>query len=543
MEGIQKAFAQIGDLWGSFTPSQKGTYTMIVLLLVAAPIMFSYNGGGGAEYVSLLGNQESSPRQMRTIYEAFIHNGLSGAQLQGDQIMVPANRIEEYMKALSDVSLTLDPKDIVLNGMKEASVFGSQSRQKNMNDENRKKLAAETIMENPDVVSATVDWTPQPRRPSYNFSPGTERKGLVTVRMFGGREVTPAEIHTFSRIVANRVAGLSPENVSVSNMSTFRTHTPREDDPTDLYNRRLADERDRIRNDIKSALAYIPGVNVNVKVELEKVEQTHKRELVINPKPVVIHKETNSITESDSEIRKGGEPGNLQNQPLQVREDSGIANQRNLETNQSTQKSVVGRGTEISTVQGLRLLSSRATITVPEEFIRDRLAEEGISRPAADAPEQERTDYSAKVLAKESQLKTKISAEIQPLLTIPEGGELEQYLSISSVPSPKIEEPPGPSMMDTLGDFTSAYGRTVGLTLFALAAMYLLNRSLNGVPPTEEPDIEAILTPPAPPEDEPKVHVPEPDPPPPTRREDVQFLVRDNPEVAAAVLGKWLSPN
>ena len=45
----------------------------------------------------------------------------------------------------------LDPKDIVLNGMKEASVFGSQSRQKNMNDENRKKLAAETIMENPEA--------------------------------------------------------------------------------------------------------------------------------------------------------------------------------------------------------------------------------------------------------------------------------------------------------------------------------------------------------------------------------------------------------
>ena len=142
---MQKTFKQIGDLWASFSPSQKGTYTVIVLLLIVAPIIFSYKGGG-SDYESMLGDRLLDSNELRNVQDALIRAGKGGARIDGMQVMVPVGRTEEFLKALAEgKGLPPDINDMVLEGMSSSGIWESAAQRKNTLDENRKKQAAKEI--------------------------------------------------------------------------------------------------------------------------------------------------------------------------------------------------------------------------------------------------------------------------------------------------------------------------------------------------------------------------------------------------------------
>jgi len=282
-------------------------------------------------------------------------------------------------------------------------------------------------------------------------------------------------------------------------------------------------------------------VVVTVGVTLEKEEDTTKRQLKLDPKPVVIGQSSTTENEMVREKRRNAEPGGNPNVPVQVqnRPDANAGREREMSLEESQKQLITGGEESVGKVQGLRVLTSTATVTVPESFYREQLQQQGVTAPAAEAPATEHQQYREKILAEEAKHKPKIMAAVAAHLRAPEGVDPTTFAKVISAPwtPPSVIE--GPGMMDMAGDVVHSYGRSIGLGLFALAALFMLNRSMKGVPATPEPDLEAILNPPQPPQPEEKVR--EPEPLPPSRRDDVQFLVQDNPEMAAAVLNKWLS--
>ncbi len=536
MEGIQNTLKQVGGMWQSFSPSQKGTYTMILLLLLAAPVIYSYKGSG-SDYVPLLQGRVLEEHQLRDVEDALYSSGLTGWRRQGADIMVPKGRQEEFAKALAATSFSPEIYDIVSEGLSSVTFMSSPSEKRTILDQLLKKQKSLEIENYHDVQIAQVNWTPRPRRPSYRMQ--EVMTGSVSVRMKGNRELTPQEVDVFRTAVANGVLGLDRRNVDVIDMANNRTYRVDENDSNDLYFRTLHDHERSLRQKIEESLSYIRDVVVTVRVELEKQESMKSREVKYDPKAIVVEKFNKGRTESMQENKRRAEPGTNANNPLRVPETARASTQRDSQTDETEQKSIVSGQESFAVTQGLRLISSSVSVTIPESYYQEWLKQEGVERPASNATDEEKAAYRAKILAKETEIKPNVAAVVSKFITAPEGVEPATLVSVISAPSLDPVPDEGPGMMDQAGGLVKEYGRGAGLALFALAALFMLNRSLKGAPAAPEPDIASILTPPTP--DEPEEPVHEPEPLPPSRREDVQFLVKDNPEMAASLLNKWIS--
>jgi len=227
MEGLQNGLKQLGELWQSFSPSQKGTYTMIVLLLLAAPLVYAYKGSG-SNYVSLLPGQSLKPHQLQSIEFALYKTGLHGWRREGIDIVVPSGREDEFAKALAGQgALPPDISDIVIEELRDESPLSAAGVIKDKRDESRKKQVQLQILDMKDVREATVNWAPEERR--RRFGHDSSRTGTVSVRMVGERELRSHEVRSMQTLVANSV-GISPQDVAVVNLDTGRTHNPKEND-------------------------------------------------------------------------------------------------------------------------------------------------------------------------------------------------------------------------------------------------------------------------------------------------------------------------
>ncbi|TWU12955.1 flagellar MS-ring protein [Symmachiella macrocystis] len=536
MDGIQNIFKQIGDLWQSFSPSQKGTYTMIVALLIAAPLIYSYKGSG-SDHVPLFPGIALKPHELQSVHRAMVSTGLSGWDLEGIDIVVPKGREAEFSKALAGQGgLPPEISDIVINVLQDESPWSSGDARKEKTEEGRKKQVRQQILNMDGVHEATVNWPPKERQ--RHFGPSKSRTGIVSVRMAGDRELMPHERKSMQVLVAGTV-GISPDSVSVINLGTNRAYNPQDIDSNDMYFQRRNEEESLLQEKIQSALSFIRGVVVTVAVKLEKEEATTERTVSYDAKPIVIEQTTLSKTENSRENKRSDQPGVVGNTPLEVRATAKPAQEREFQLDESQKNSITGGKESYGVIQGLRPVSSTATITIPESYYRERLADDGILAPGSEASEEDKAAYQAKVTAEETKIKPRVTELVSKLVTAPPSEDPTSLVTVIRAPwsSPEVVE--GPGIMDTAGGMVNSYGRSVGLGLFALAALFMLNRSMKAVPPAPEPDIEAILNPPKP--DEPEEPVREVEVLPPSRRDDVQLLVKDNPEMAAAVLNKWLS--
>ena len=134
---------------------------------------------------------------------------------------------------------------------------------------------------------------------------------------------------------------------------------------------------------------------------------------------------------------------------------------------------------------------------------------------------------------------TPVQAIVLPL--IPTGSTLE-HVKVTSWVRPKTEvKTVSTPIMTRVSDFISQWGSTMMLGFFALIALRMLSRSAPAPEPVaaraagqpgtaggvddEEEDTEAANRP----------------APPPTKRDELQVLVRDNPEMAAALLNRWIT--
>jgi len=160
MEGIQNTLKQLGQLWNSFSPSQKGTYTMILLLLLAAPLIYSYKAGG-SDYVPLLQGSIREEYQIREMEDALIDAGLTDFRRQGAEILVPRGKKEDYAKALAG-SGAISPEidEIVVEGLNSIGMMDSPAEKRVRVDELSKRQKAIEIRKMEGVRFATVDWTP-----------------------------------------------------------------------------------------------------------------------------------------------------------------------------------------------------------------------------------------------------------------------------------------------------------------------------------------------------------------------------------------------
>ena len=101
MDFLNKAFAQLSDLFRSMTPGGRiTTGLLLVVAVVSVGYLFQHQASGGDEY--LFGGAAMQTPTLQKMEEAFGKAGLNGFSMEGGRVKVPHAQRAAYLAALAD---------------------------------------------------------------------------------------------------------------------------------------------------------------------------------------------------------------------------------------------------------------------------------------------------------------------------------------------------------------------------------------------------------------------------------------------------------
>jgi flagellar biosynthesis/type III secretory pathway M-ring protein FliF/YscJ len=306
MDAIRQQLLRIQQQLGGLSVSQKMlTGSLVVIMIMTMFYWARY--AGTSEMVALL-DQSLSAEEISTIKSSLASKSISYS-VSGDRIMVPADKLFEIIADLGYAQLL--PRD--MKDSFETIVMGNENPFRPMEQSNqiynhaRERKLATIISMWPGVKSATVmiDGTSK-RNPIRPISPTAS----VAIAMKSGEQPSKKLADAVVNLVAGAQAGLSPDNVKVMiNGQAIKLATA--DNPWDGDNPVLkakSDAEQLYSQKILSVLAYIPNAYATVSVDLNSKTQKIS-ELTVDPKQKVDQTLEQTNTSSTSSNASAGSEG------------------------------------------------------------------------------------------------------------------------------------------------------------------------------------------------------------------------------------------
>ena len=537
MESWRKTFGQFRDLFSGMAPSQRMTLIVLPVMVLAGLGMMMYMGAGAAKE-PLLSGKVFSAEELKNAQEALQKSGLNQFQVEGQKILVPKSEISRYNAALVTnsglPSRFGDDIEKALGG--NPLLMGSDRQRQDMIDLAKSRELVKIIQEIPQIRAAAI--VPHRSRPR-GFSGEVRTTATLSVTPKPGAELSSGLYQSLQRAVAG-AWGMASEDVTVLNTQTGDAF--RQTDPDDPYSGAYVEQNRKVtslyQKKIAEALAYIQNAVVSVNVELDTVVQSREQERRYDKSGFPYKSTEQTDTETANETRPASEPGMAANQPRSVRPSSNANSTRNLEKSVVSTDSVPTRTTVTDKViQGMTPKSVQVAVAIPRDYYRALAQKEGVD-------EGDKAAFQARVQSIQTQIEKEVTQKVAKL--IPAGtGNIADLVNVSSYdlldsPAVALTVP----MTAQINDAFTQWGGPVGLALFALWALWMLNRSMKRSPaaasaatagePSAVPGLAIAAVGGEADEDE--------GPAEPTHRDRLQSLVRDNPEMAASVLSRWLAP-
>lgn len=515
------------------TPSQRGTLVAVPLMVVLAFGLILYKGNT-TNYVPLSWGKTFSFEEMSNAEQALLEAGLTEFQTEGRRIMVPKSEIDRYNTALLEGDSL--PNNWAEEWQKQfetnRGMFPSSRELEQHKEIARGKLIAQMIRGVPDIETADVIWARGQGRTAWNQKPKVT--ATVFVRPRSGREVSSSLAKSLRSAVANMVPDLTAAEVTVFDQSNGMTFGEEEADSYDNRYLDLKKQNTRYYHElISQAVAEIPNAQVAVNVELSDLKSSFENKQEVNPKNVVDVRTSETRDEiTSSETPQQTEPGQVVNRPASVRGPIGRA--RNDSTVSTTNEASRIPSITVTTTERTpaTVQSVRVTVGIPKEHYRTIALQQGLTEGQTD---QEKADFQKQLDTIQTDVEQKVTAQVRTLLPI---GSPEDAVNVTSYVRVETEQTePNVPLTETVSSAISQWGSVAGLALFALWALWMLNKSMSKLPQEES---EEMISPALAMIDADDEEADEELPREVTKQEQLQSTVRDNPEMAAAVLSKWI---
>lgn len=528
MDALKRTWQQIADLVRAMSPSQRLTLGAVPVVLLAAFAALAWQGNTSS-YVPLSWGKVFTLEELRSAEQTLIEAGLDDFRTQGQRILVPAGKVEQYNAALLvDGNLPSNSMSEFEKQFEKASVFTSREqllahKEIALQNELRKVLLAL-----PDIEDARVIWARSEARRWPDR--GTKVTATVSLRPRRGHPIDPQTVRDIRAAVASMVPDLSPDDVTVLDQSTARAFTAdRDGDPfDDELVRWIEEHTEQYRRKIEQALTYIPGVIVTVNVEVENLKsQLVREQRVDKQQTVAIETDERTRNTTNTERATAAEPGAVPNVPRQL--DSSAAPTRSSSDKDEQVSSKVVPSFTVTEKEFLSAMprAVQVAVSIPEEYYRDVALARGFAEGTTEA---EKTAFRQQVDTIRTAEEDKARKSVQAMIPT---GSPETAVHVTSVTrlEPQVAEV-AVGWAETATELAKKWGGTLGIGLLAVWGLWMLGRSapkvaaLEGQPPPAASSADAAAdVPPG---------------PPPTKRDLLQSFVRDNPEAAAAVIGKWV---
>ncbi|NOX54387.1 MAG: hypothetical protein GXP27_08065 [Planctomycetes bacterium] len=533
MESVRRVFQQFFELYQGMSPSQRATLVIVPLVVIVGlgVVMFT---GTSKSYVALSWGKVFTTEELIDAEQTLIQAGLTDFRREGHRILVPAGEVDRYNAALiADGTLPSNSVSEWEKQFEKSNSFTSRRQLEELKEIALRKEMRRVLRAVPAIEDATVFWARTEDRSPFRRKPKVT--ATVTVRPRSGRELSVTLIESLRNAVANMIPDLKPEDVTIFDQSTGMAHTaPRDGDPFD--SRLLAKIRRFEQAEyqkIAHALSTIDNVLVTVSVDLDNLQRHVERSRTIE-KPVEVR---SSVVNKESQVTRpatGGEVGVNSNAPRNLNVGVSAGPTETTTENKSETINVPSSIVDTEKVYTAAMPQAvRVTVSIPDDYYRAIAQKQGLKEGETD---QEKAAFKKALEAIEQQELSRVEAIIRTLLpkdTPPEAVTVRTYVRL-----PETQTEPTTPWFYTVLTVLSRWGSAIGLGLFALWALWMLNKSVAKVPVPEAPASVTELV--ASIEKEEEESEQEKGTEQLSKRDRLQMAVRDNPEAAAAVLGKWL---
>ncbi|HEV3416646.1 MAG TPA: hypothetical protein VG056_07535 [Pirellulales bacterium] len=555
MDFLNKAIAQITDLFRSMTPGARITAGLLLAVLVVS-LGYLVNHQASSADDFLFGGDPIPSSQLIAIRGAFGKAKLSDFDIDANgAIRVPRAQKALYLAALADANaLPRGFGDYMISAIKDVGPFGSQKQQKEMFQVAQERELAAVIAKMNGIESAEVMYNIEPE--SGLSTQRSVKTASVSVKPQGNDPLNDERAQSIRQFVAAAI-GCKPTDISVLDLNTNSTFPGGGNGVTgggldDAYataKRRY--ERD-YQTTIRDALSFIPGAKVNVNVELNTELEVETREDRVDPKTIPVEVEENTHTSSTQPGSVGGSPGLARQGGVLSNTGAVLGASSGPKTEEDTQKTRT-KNTATQTQSVTRkagLTPSRVTVTVgvPSSYYEKVWRMENPT-PAGAEPKAPSNSDIDKI---ESAEKLKIQGHVAQLLPKPdakvqETTPLVTVTTFQQLPSTPITPP---STADKALFWLSQYWSTLGMIGLGLVSLLILRSVVKAMPAAELPRREAvpIATVPAgeteaPPEveqQEAAARLKRRAKSGPTLRDELVEIVREDPDAAANILRNWI---
>jgi len=538
MDALKTTLAQYRKLFGAMSPSQRGTL-LVVPLMTAGAFLFLALGGSSSSYTAL----QVDPNQISQAQTALVAAGLDDFHSEGQKIMVPSKQFHRYSAALLEGgSLGSGWAAEFQKQIEKQSVFTPKNQMKQFKEIALVQELTKVIKAVPDIDDASVMWTnPTTRNWRDRNNVGT---ATVSVRPSGGQEIPPRLVHALRATVANAL-GIPTEKVVIFDQISGTNYDT--GSQGDLFSSRILSQiRDfslMYEKNIRKQLGFIPGVTVAVDVELDNIRAGRQFRKVVDPKKVVAiaSSESTSTQESTNQAARA-EPGVAPNSPRAIDSRPGSSESQKSEESSSEIVNLPSVDTQITETLGGLPKSVQVAVGIPNDYFRGaaekQVKETGLVRGQT---EEENKTFDEAVQKAAAEFETTVPDNVKEMVLEAIGAGLEnKTVTVKTFHGVEVTPLPDVPLTSTIGGWISQWGGAAGLALFALWALRLLSKSTPNSPNLDDSNTEEAEPTPARQRTKDESTTENEVDAEPTRRDELQGVVRDNPEMAAAVIGRWL---
>lgn len=533
MDLLQRLTKQFFELYRSMTPSQRGTLIAVPLLVLGGLGVLMYSQRQGNETALSFGKIFTAEERIAA-EQALIQANLPNFRGVGGRIMVPAKDVDRYNAAL--VQFDAIPTDLgsqMLSKLDSMGPFTTDKQRQELKEAMLLQEMRRMLRAVPDIEDARVVVANAARRGTW--SQKSRVTATVEVKPRGGRELSQTLVHALRTAVASMVPDLKPSDVTVFDRVHGVSFTgDAADDPFDSkLLHRVREFTQHYERKILSDLDYIPNVGVTVQVDVENIKSSVIRSQTVDPKkvaPLAMREKTNSDNLQQRTPR--GEAGVKAMRPSRLQNEGTSSPDRTRQQNEAETDTVNGVSFEISEKALIAAMPKavQVSVSIPRDYYRDVAAK----RKAADEQDAARTDVT--VIEKE------VVADVQKSVEklIPAGSPKEAIVvrSIDLVEKPVIE--PKVPWMELVLQWAREWGGAAGLAMFAVWVLWTLRKMSPAAPGIPQADLEPFEEGRQKLQTATRSETEEERPKEPTRRDLIQTIVKDNPEMTASVIGKWL---
>lgn len=552
MDFVNKAYAQLADVFKTMTPGSRIAVGLLLAAIVVALVyLFQYQVTSGDEY--LLGGRPFYGDELTRAEAAFAKAGLNGSQIaDGNRIRIPRGHKEQYLAALAESSaLPADFYKHLDEAAASDSPFSSTKSLEMRRWNAKQKELALIISRMRGITSATVQYDETSGRGSLRGQ--AQKTAMVAVQTISG-ELDEEQIKAIRNIISSSYAGLHRNQISINDITSGRTYAGADDSggsQESLYaSYKKEFERDW-KQKLQDQLSWISNAIVNVNVQLSPEIEDTTQQVTLDPKPVTVvsseyQKDSNTTTREP-----GGRPGAVSNdvngnKPLTV---TAAASSPESQTNESRSEveNLPGHTINRKTKPPLVPTFVTAAVQFPMSHVL-KTWRQTHPTPAGQTPKEPDQAELDKI---KGDIKTKIEEIVRNLLPpFSQGTNPYPHITVTPYDDLQGEEIAAPSIASQAGAWFADNWRSlamVGVGAFCLMMLRSMVKS-TAAAPAPAAATEAAETPRLHVEEEEEESASEPEKVlrrkfemgGPNLKQELQELVKEDPDAAATILRNWI---